>query len=389
VVAASLLRAGAAALDAGAVDAGVETLRRAAAEAGRAADPAIQPEVLRALGGALVHAVRGSDGEGAVVLHRALLAARSAGRPALVADILRELAFVDVQAGRHASADQALREASQHACGDPGLLAGILAIQGMNQADRGRHSEAAELLTRSAGMAREAGRARQEAWSQGVLARSLLLAGQVQPAQEAAERSTAVALSERWNAFLPWPQVLHAQCLAAAGRWDEAGEDAEQAFALACELGDPCWEGMAARALGLLALHAGDLGAAQVWLADARRRCDRVPDRYVWVSAYIGLAQLETAARANIDLVAPAAARLYEHAVLGDLPEFLAWALVYQAESGDHAKAPLARRAAAGIANPVLQARVQALPAAEPYRQSRAKGSAETAARRRASGATA
>jgi tetratricopeptide (TPR) repeat protein len=389
VVAASLLQAGTAALDAGAVDAGVETLRRAAAEAGRAADPAIQAEVLRALGGALVHAVRGSDGEGAVVLHRALLAARTAERPALVADILRELAFADVQAGRHTSADRALREASQHARGDPGLLAGILAIQGMNQADRGRHSEAAELLTESAGMAREAGRARQEAWSQGILARSLLLAGQVQPAREAAERSTAVALSERWNAFLPWPQVLHAQCLAAAGRWDEAGEDAEHAFALACELGDPCWEGMAARALGLLALHAGDLGAAQTWLADARRRCDRVPDRYVWVSAYIGLAQLETAARADIDLVAPAAARLYEHAVLGDLPEFLAWALVYQAESGDHAKVPLARGAAAGIANPVLQARVQALPAGELYRQSRARGSAATAARRRAPGATA
>src|SRR5262249_11797845 len=134
---------------------------------------------------------------------------------------------------------------------------------------------------------------------------------------------------------------------------------------------------------------AGDLGAARVWLADARRHCDRVPDRYVWVSAYIGLAQLETAARANIDLVAPAAARLYEHAVRGDLPEFLAWALVYQAESGDRAKVPLARRAAAGIANPVLQARVQALPAGAPYRQSRAEASAETAARRRASGATA
>jgi ATP/maltotriose-dependent transcriptional regulator MalT len=259
----------------------------------------------------------------------------------------------------------------------------------MNQADRGRHSEAAELLTESAGLARGAGRARQEAWSQGILARSLLLAGQVQPAQEAAERSMAVARSERWNAFLPWPQVLHAQCLAAAGRWDEASEDAEHAFALACELGDPCWEGMAARALGLLALDTGDPGAAQVWLADARRRCDRVPDRYVWVSAYIGLAQLETAARADIDLVAPAAARLYEHAVRSDLPEFLAWALVYQAESGNHARAPLARRAAGGIANPHLQARVQALPAGEPYRQSRAKGSTERAARRHVSGATA
>ncbi len=369
VVAASLLRAGAAALDAGAVDAGVETLRRAAAEAGRAADPGIQAEVQRALGSALVHAVRGSDGEGAVVLHHALLAARSADRPALVADILRELAFVDVQAGRHASADRFLREASPHASGDPALLAGILAMRGMNQADRGRHAEAAELLTESADTARAAGRARQEAWSLGVLARSLLLAGQVLQAREAAERSMATALSERWNAFLPWPQVLHAQCLAQVGRLDEAGEDAEQAFALACELGDPCWEGMAARALGLLALDAGDLGAAQAWLADARRRCDRVPDRYVWVSAYIGLAQLETAARHNADLIAPAAAQLYEYAVRSDLPEFLAWALVYQAESGDYAKVPLARSAAGGIANPVLQARVQALPAGEPYRR--------------------
>jgi tetratricopeptide (TPR) repeat protein len=389
VVAAALLRAGAAALDAGAVDAGVETLRRAAAEAGQAADPGIQAEVQRALGSALVHAVRGSDGEGAVVLHRALLAARTAGRPALVADILRELAFADVQAGRHASADRFLREASLHASGDLGLRAGILAMQGMNQADRGRHGEAAELLTESAGTAREAGRGRQEAWSLGVLARSLLLAGQVLPAREAAGRSMALALSERWNAFLPWPQVLHAQCLAQAGRLDEAGEAAEQAFALACELGDPCWEGMAARALGLLALDAGDLGAARAWLADARRRCDRVPDRYVWVSAYIGLAQLETAARHNADLIAPAAARLYEYAVRSDLPEFLAWALVYQAESGDYAKAPLARSAAGGIANPVLRARVQALPAGEPYRRSRAKGSTETAAKRHASGATA
>ena len=389
VVAASLLRAGTAALDAGAVDAGVETLRRAAAEAGQAADPGLHAEVQRALGSALVHAVRGSDGEGAVVLHRALLAARAADRPALVADILRELAFVDVQAGRHTSADRALCEASQQACGDPALRAGILAIRGMNQADRGRHGEAAELLTESAGLAREAGSARQEAWSQGILARSLLLAGQVQPAQEAAERSMAVARSQRWNAFLPLPQVLHAQCLAEAGCWHEASEDAEHAFALACELGDPCWEGMAARALGLQALHGGDPAAARAWLADARRRCDRVPDRYVWVSTYIGLAQLETAAHENIDLVAPAAARLYEDAVRGDLPEFLAWALVYQAESGDHAKAALARRAAGGIANPELQARVHALPGSEPHGRGGAKRSAEMATRHHASGATA
>jgi hypothetical protein len=131
---------------------------------------------------------------------------------------------------------------------------------------------------------------------------------------------------------------------------------------------------MAARALGLLALQAGDLGAAQAWLADARQRCDRVPDRYVWISAYVGLAQLETAARQDPGLVAPLAARLYELAARTDLPEFLAWALVYQAESGDPAKIPLARSAADGIANPDLQARVRALPGRGPAARQRPGG---------------
>jgi hypothetical protein len=79
VVAASLLRAGTAALDAGSADAGVETLRRAADEAERAGDPRLHADVLRALGSALVHSVRGFDGEGAVVLHRAITAAKTAG----------------------------------------------------------------------------------------------------------------------------------------------------------------------------------------------------------------------------------------------------------------------------------------------------------------------
>lgn len=69
----------------------------------------------RALGSALVHAVRGLDGEGAVVLNRALAAARTAGSRPLTAEILRELAFADLQAGRHASAARALREASAQA----------------------------------------------------------------------------------------------------------------------------------------------------------------------------------------------------------------------------------------------------------------------------------
>jgi DNA-binding SARP family transcriptional activator len=363
VVARSLLRSGTAALDAGSADAGVETLRRAAEEADRAGDPGLVADVLRTLGSALVHAVRGFDGEGAVVLHRALAVARSAGTERLTADILRELAFVDLQAGRHASATRALQEASGRAAtvGDPALTAAVLAISGMNEADQGQHDRAAGLLRSSAQTAAEAGSTRQEAWSLGVLSRSLLLSGDVAAALAAAERSMAICDRERWNAFRPWPQALRAHCLAATGATRDARDDAEDAYALACQLGDPCWEGMAGRALALLALQDGNGGAAADWIIDARRRCDRVPDRYVWVSGFVGLGQLEIAARHQPELVRPLAARLYDDATRMDLPEFVAWALVYQAEAGERPNPRLIQTLAGQIANPALRARAAAL----------------------------
>jgi hypothetical protein len=180
-------------------------------------------------------------------------------------------------------------------------------------------------------------------------------------ARDAAERSMAICNQDRWNAFLPWPQALRTHCLAAAGKWDQARDDAEQAFALACQLGDPCWEGMAGRALALLALHAGEASAAQEWIIDARRRCDRVPDRYAWVSGFVGLGHLEIAARQQPDLVMPLARRLYQDALRMDLPEFIAWALIYQAEAGDPASVPLARAIAGQVSNPALQERAAAL----------------------------
>jgi tetratricopeptide (TPR) repeat protein len=363
VVAGSLLRAGTAALDAGSADAGVETLRQAAEEAERAGDPLLYADVLRTLGSALVHAVRGYDGEGIVVLHRALAAARTAASHRLVADILRELAFADLQAGRHASAARALREAAAQAdaTGDAALRAGVLAIRGMNVADQGQHDSAVRLLTESAKTAASAGSRRQEAWSVGVLARSLLLAGQVDEARTAAERSIDICERERWNAFLPWPQALRAHCLAAAGRRDDARDDAENAFALACQLGDPCWEGMAGRALALLSLQAGDAAAAAEWITDARRRCNRFTDRYVWVSGFVALGHLEIAASHQPELVLPLARGLYRDAVRADLPEFIAWALIYQAEAGDQGNLALARATAKQVANPALQARAEAL----------------------------
>jgi hypothetical protein len=193
------------------------------------------------------------------------------------------------------------------------------------------------------------------------MARSLLLAGHLDQAREAAARSIELCERDRWNAFLPWSQALQAHCLIEAGQQGQAIDDAEQAFALACQLGDPCWEGMTGRALALLAMHAGDPAAAQRWIIDARRRCDRVTDRYVWVSGFVGLAQLEIAAQQQPDLVMPLARALYQDALRTDLPEFIAWALIYQAEAGEPTGLPLARAIAEQVTNPALRARAQAL----------------------------
>ncbi|HEX6518724.1 MAG TPA: hypothetical protein VF070_01735 [Streptosporangiaceae bacterium] len=82
VVAASLLRTGTAALDAGSADADVETLRRAADAAERAGDPLLHADVLRALGSALVHSVRGFDGPKRAIPPACRWPVRSPGRSA-------------------------------------------------------------------------------------------------------------------------------------------------------------------------------------------------------------------------------------------------------------------------------------------------------------------
>jgi Bacterial transcriptional activator domain len=98
---ASQLEAGRAAIAAGAVQAGIDSLRRAVADADACADPALQGQALAALG----HAVRGRDGEGAVVLHEAIRLATQAGDGETAVTAHRELGFVEVQAGRRQTAE--------------------------------------------------------------------------------------------------------------------------------------------------------------------------------------------------------------------------------------------------------------------------------------------
>lgn len=134
VLASSLLRAGQAAMSAGAVEAGLDCLRRAVAEAESAGDSGLHGQCLLELGSALVHAVRGFDDEGSVLLEQAVHLAQTAGDLSTAVAALRERAYADTLAGRRPEAQRQLTLALEIADGAPTLLPGLHSIAAFNLA---------------------------------------------------------------------------------------------------------------------------------------------------------------------------------------------------------------------------------------------------------------
>jgi DNA-binding SARP family transcriptional activator len=350
----SQLEAGRAAIAAGAVDAGLQCLRRAVTEAARCRDAALQGRALTALGSALVHAVRGRDEEGAVVLHEAIQLAGRAGDRTTAVTAHRELGFVEVQAGRRRTADDRLSTAQELAETDEDLAA-ILGVRGMNASDRADYPAAFELLGESVDRAERCADHRQQAWSLSILARAHLLRAERSQAAVAVARSLALVREQRWLAFLPWPQAIQAELYLDAGDLDRATEELEQAWVLSCQLGDPCWEGMAARGIGLLHAGRGDQVAATAWLGEASTRCTRVPDRYQWVHAYVLDATVGHALdRADRVRARPLVAALASLAARCDMREMVVRAHLHQYRLGDRAALASARMLAEDVANPAL-----------------------------------
>jgi DNA-binding SARP family transcriptional activator len=284
--AAGQLEAGRAALGAGAVGPGIDCLRLACAEAAACGDAGLRAESLIALGSALVHAVRGRDGEGAAVLHDALVIAGPAGDRVSASLACRELGYIDVQAGRNASGGRWLARASGLASSDDERCA-ILGVRGMALSDRAYYPAALELLERSVELAEGCGQVRQAAWSLSLIGRIHLLRDDLARAVTALERCLRLVVSERWTAFRPWPESLLAEVSLRTDGPDRALEKVEGAFRLACRLGDPCWEATAARVTGLAHAADGDAPAARQWLAQARSRATRVADPYEWVHGHV------------------------------------------------------------------------------------------------------
>lgn len=353
----ALLEAGEAAIGAGAVEPGLESLRRAVAEARDAGDPYLECRALLALGSAYVHAVRARDGEGATALHAALALAERAGDRDLAAIAHRELGYIELLRGRYDRAGGWLDRAI--AIAEPGAeRAWSLAIAGAALTDQGRMGQGLELLGEAVQAAETAAATRPLAFALSFAGRAHLLRGEHGPAREALDRSIGHARSAAWVSFLPWPGALLAHVELAEGRVVEAAQAFESAFAMGCQLGDPCWEGMAARGIGLCRIADGDVEGGIGWLDDARTRCVRLPDAYLWIQAYCLDALCEAGVRHRPQQAARWVADLEALAARTGMRELLVRALLHRSALGDASAAEAARLFASEIDNPVILGRL-------------------------------
>jgi DNA-binding SARP family transcriptional activator len=363
--------AGQAAIAAGAVGAGLTSLRSAAAEAQALGDASLEAQALFALGSSLIHAPRGRDEEGSVVLHRAIDVASEAGLDRVVAGSRRELGYVEMLGARYDRGRLWLEQALEAVGDDMGEEAMIRAVLGACWSDTAHYPEALTELQRSLALAEEVGAGKQIAFTSAFLARARLLTGDVDEARTSALRAKRTAEQEGWTSFVAWPESFVGDCLLAEGDVEGAGDAYEHAFALGCQIGDPCWEGVGARGIGLVKERRGLVDEAIDWLDDARTRCVRNADAYMWVEAYCQ----DTLCQIAIDHGVEGAARFVRELEASAAPrgmlEFVARAHLHRYRLGDEMALDAATVLAANIANHSLH---EALDEARPIPADRRPG---------------
>jgi DNA-binding SARP family transcriptional activator len=357
------LEAGRSAISAGSFDPGVRSLARAAAEAKACGAHELEAESWLALGTALVHSARGRDEEGADALLRVTSLAEEGGLGDLAAAAHRELAYVDILQARYARCAQRLERAGALADSDE-ERAGVEAMRGLAAADTGAHERALAHLRRSVEFADRAGSRQQASFSLSFVGRSHFLREELDDARAALERSLALARETKWVAFEPWPESWLAEADLAAGEVPAGRERFEHAWALASELGDPCWEGAAGQGLGRIACQEGRVPSGLRFLEEARRRARSFPDAYVWVEAY-ALVQLASAAVAARDRRAREWVEdLTSLTARTGMRELAVRAYLLRADLGDRGSLDSAAILVAEVENPALRSRIQGLRAA-------------------------
>jgi DNA-binding SARP family transcriptional activator len=356
----AITEAGAAAVSAGAVGAGVTSFETAVRLADQANAESLRVETRLVLAEALIHTMGGLDEEGVATLTEAERIALAEGDLEAAARARAELGYVDFLRARYDRAERWLSQALDQGAGSPSTVAKAMTYLGSVVSDRADYPRATSLLEESARLARSVSEPRREAYCLSMLGRISLLRGDLDDAAEHLVASGELAERDHWLSFLPWPQALHGQVLLSRG--DLAGATAclEQSFARACQIGDPCWEGIAARGLALLAEASGQVDQGFSVLLDARARASRLADPYVWLDVHILDALCELGRRHGHPATPDWVTEMRERAARTGMRELTVRALLHGAALGDAGDGELATILAADIDNPELAAAVLA-----------------------------
>jgi DNA-binding SARP family transcriptional activator len=317
----TLLEAGRTAVDAGAIDAGIESLRQAVADAEASKDLQLYGKCQGALGSALIHGIRGYDDEGSLALHSAVESSVEASDPATAAMALMELGYVELLAGRRHAASTFLERASDAADDLPELQSSITSFKSINLTDWGRFEDALVLGDESIELAERSDSHRDRAWAMTFKARTLMELNRYDEARELLARSLPIAVEEKWLAFRPLVEIFILELDRLQGRDSlEIRADLELVFAACCQLADPCWEGLAARGIGLTYETEAGSSIAYSWLNDAVERCTRVTDTWMWVEAWVLEPEIELATRlGHLDHARSKGQQLLHHSAIKQL----------------------------------------------------------------------
>ena len=350
----AIVEAGSAAVSAGATEAGVHSLRAAIRLADGADVMQLRVSSRLVLAETLIHSLGGLDEEGLAILHEADQIALANDNPAGAARARAELGYVDFLRARYDRAGRWLTDALQLAHGSPSIMAKATTYLGAVASDRADYPRAAALLQDATELSRAAGDPRREAFGRSMLGRIDLLRSDLDSAIEQLNASIDLAERDHWLSFLPWPQALLGEAHLARADPARASEILRQAFARACQLGDPCWEGMSARGLALVAAATGEAGRAFEMLTDARARCNRLADPYVWLDVYILDAQCDLGRRHGHPRTRLWTDTMRQLASRTGMKELTVRSMIHGAALGNKGDAEAAALLAADIDNPVL-----------------------------------
>lgn len=349
------IEAGVGAIAAGARETGVASLRDAVRLADATRSTPLRIHARQMLAEALIHSLRGLDEEGLAHLHAADDLAQGSGDRTGAAQARAELGYVDFLRARYGRAEQWLNGAVAVGADSPATMAKAAAYLGSVHSDRADYPEAVTHLERAQTLARLAEDPRREAYALCMKGRLELLCGRLEESER--DLTTAIKLAERehWLWFLPWPQSFLGGVHRARHDPGRAAEILQQAFARACQLGDPCWEGSASRELALVADATGDTERAFETLRDARIRSNRLADPYVWLDVYILDALCELGRRHRHPQTRRWVETMRDLASRTGMREFTVRALVHSAALGHDGDGAAAGLLAAEIDNPELQ----------------------------------